>query len=411
MRKIIEKINTSLLLLVYLTSFIFIKMLRLDSQNYIYISMFFSWLLFLSYLVYELKYNTEKYKMLNINKIEAILFIYTIYSIILTLFIDNKAIFYTLNVTGAFIVAIPLIKILFENKKLFIIIKKFVLYIFIITSILSLIMLICGYSKVALDLNDGIIFTPAKHYLEYEGEIRLTWLMSQKSRYAAYCLLGIAYLFYEMKKSIFKCLFIILMYINLAFTSSITCFCMGLLFPIIFYRKNIIKFISRYKKIAIIIFTCLSGTGLGGIYLISLKRNIFTLGSRLYIWESAVKEIFTNPLGRIVMEDSFLMSNENLNFPFTNGHNLFLNEAIERGIIGLVLLILIFIAVGTIYFKYKKNEFIFVNIVFLLAGVMEHILSEEMLYIFILVNIVWIVQCLRSKERKNEKSISNYGCV
>ena len=236
----------------------------------------------------------------------------------------------------------------------------------------------------------------------WDHEIRLSWLTSHKSRYALYCLIGIFFVnynkFINKKMKVFT---IVLLYINLILSSSITSIAIGGLALIFILKDIILNLFSRFRWLKILTIIGVPVIGIVSIWIVSMKRNIFTLGSRLYIWQSAMQQIAIDPMGNVSMGSDFLMSNPNLDFQFTNGHNIFINELIERGIIGSILFIVLLLAMLFIYYKNRKIEYLVANILFIAGGCIDYTIASEMTYIFWFINALWIAESMRNFKSKN----------
>ena len=313
-----------------------------------------------------------------------------------------SGIVYSVNIVIPFITMLFLIYDFVNSDYIIEKLNKFIFYIFLITSIAAIVMVVLGYSKIDLSFEYGIYLTPTKTYLMWDHEIRLSWLTSHKSRYALYCLIGIFFVnynkFINKKMKVFT---IVLLYINLILSSSITSIAIGGLALIFILKDIILNLFSRFRWLKILTIIGVPVIGIVSIWIVSMKRNIFTLGSRLYIWQSAMQQIAIDPMGNVSMGSDFLMSNPNLDFQFTNGHNIFINELIERGIIGSILFIVLLLAMLFIYYKNRKIEYLVANILFIAGGCIDYTIASEMTYIFWFINALWIAESMRNFKSKN----------
>ncbi len=397
-----EKYNYIPIISVYFLALVLIKVIVLDNFNYI----FFVTIGSIGFIVYNLKSILGIKKLyVNINEFKWIvnsILIYTIFVLGLTVFKVPKAIIYSINILTPFLTMIFLIYDMVEYEYIILNIKKIIIYIFLGTSIAALIMLCFGYSKIDISFDHILTFIPTKDYIATDNEIRLAWLTSHKSRYALYCLIGILFIYNtNLVDRKIKNISILLLYINLFLTSSLTSIAIGIVAWILLQYKKIFEFINKHKwSKYIIIVTIFIGFITTVIY-ISGRRNILTLGSRLYIWQSAIGQIVKEPMGIVAMGKDFLMSNENLNFLFTNGHNIFLNELIERGVIGTVLFLFIFISIFKLFYNSKNYYYIYANIVCILGGLIDYTIAEEMTYIFWFINAIWCAESILYLKNRN----------
>lgn len=397
-----EKYNVIPIMILYLFALVLIKVIVIDNFNYFYFVTFISGI----FILYRIRIMVKMKGFLDRNRdlksFYYITSIYVIYVLILTLVKMPSVIVYSVNIVIPFITMLFLIYDFVNNDYIIEKLNKFIFYIFLITSIAAIAMVILGYSKIDLSFEYGIYLTPTKTYLMWDHEVRLSWLTSHKSRYALYCLIGIFFVNYNkfINKKM-KVLTIILLYINLILSSSITSITIGGLALIFILKDIILSLFRRFRVLKILTIIGVPVIGIVSIWIVSMKRNIFTLGSRLYIWQSAMHQIGSDPMGNVSMGSDFLMSNPNLDFQFTNGHNIFINELIERGIIGGILFIVLLLAMLFIYYKNRRIEYLIANILFIAGGCIDYTIASEMTYIFWFINALWIAESIRHLKSKN----------
>lgn len=397
-----EKYNAIPIMILYLFALVLIKVIVLDNFNYFYFVTLISGLFILYRIMVLGKMKGFLDRNRDLKPFYYIASIYVLYVLILTLVKMPSGIVYSVNIVIPFITMLFLIYDFVNSDYIIEKLNKFIFYIFLITAIAAIIMVILGYSKIDLSFEHGIYLTPTKTYLMWDHEIRLSWLTSHKSRYALYCLIGIFFVAYNKfinnKMKIFT---IILLYINLILSSSITSIAIGGLALIFILKDIILSLFRRFRWLKILTLVGVPVIGIIGIWIVSMKRNIFTLGSRLYIWQSAMHQIGSDPMGNVSMGSDFLMTNPNLDFPFTNGHNIFINELIERGIIGCILFVVLILAMLFIYYKNRKVEYLVANILFIAGGCIDYTIASEMTYIFWFINALWIAESIRHLKSKN----------
>ncbi|MDZ5254232.1 hypothetical protein [Clostridium sp. LIBA-8841] len=397
-----EKYNLIPIIVLYLFALVLIKVIVLDNFNYFYFVTLISGL----FILYRIRILGSIRGFLDKNRdlkpFYYITAIYAIYVLVLTLVKMPSAIVYSANIVIPFITMLFLIYDFVNSDYIIEKLNKFIFYIFLITAIAAIVMVILGYSKIDLSFEHGIYLTPTKTYLMWDHEIRLSWLTSHKSRYALYCLIGIFFVnynkFVNKKMKIFT---IILLYINLILSSSITSIAIGGLALIFILKDMILSLFCRFRWLKILTMVGVPIIGVVGIWIVSMKRNIFTLGSRLYIWQSAMHQIGSDPMGNVSMGSDFLMTNPNLDFPFTNGHNIFINELIERGIIGCILFVALILAMLFIYYRNRRIEYLVANILFIAGGCIDYTIAAEMTYIFWFINALWIAESIKNNRTEN----------
>lgn len=397
-----EKYNAIPIMILYLFTLVLIKVIVLDNFNYFYFVTLISGLFILYRIGIIVKMKGFLDRNRDLKYFYYIASIYVIYVLILTLVKMPSGIVYSVNIVIPFITMLFLIYDFVNSDYIIEKLNKFIFYIFLITSIAAIVMVVLGYSKIDLSFEYGIYLTPTKTYLMWDHEIRLSWLTSHKGRYALYCLIGIFFVnynkFINKKMKVFT---IVLLYINLILSSSITSIAIGGLALIFILKDIILNLFSRFRWLKILTIIGVPVIGIVSIWIVSVKRNIFTLGSRLYIWQSAMQQIAIDPMGNVSMGSDFLMSNPNLDFQFTNGHNIFINELIERGIIGSILFIVLLLAMLFIYYKNRKIEYLVANILFIAGGCIDYTIASEMTYIFWFINALWIAESMRNFKSKN----------
>ncbi|WP_270550080.1 O-antigen ligase family protein [Clostridium perfringens] len=397
-----EKYNAIPIMILYLFALVLIKVIVFDNFNYFYFVTLISGLFILYRIGIIVKMKGFLDRNRDLKYFYYIASIYVIYVLILTLVKMPSGIVYSVNIVIPFITMLFLIYDFVNSDYIIEKLNKFIFYIFLITSIAAIVMVILGYSKIDLSFEYGIYLTPTKTYLIWDHEVRLSWLTSHKSRYALYCLIGIFFVnynkFINKKMKVFT---IVLLYINLILSSSITSIAIGGLALIFILKDIILNSFSRFRWLKILTIIGVPAIGIVSIWIVSMKRNIFTLGSRLYIWQSAMQQIGSDPMGNVSMGSDFLMSNPNLDFQFTNGHNIFINELIERGIIGGILFIVVLLAMLFIYYKNRRIEYLVANILFIAGGCIDYTIASEMTYIFWFINALWIAESIRNFKSKN----------
>ena len=97
------------------------------------------------------------------------------------------------------------------------------------------------------------------------------------------------------------------------------------------------------------------------VWRMSRERNIWSLGSRTYIWSEGIRQILKNPLGIGTEFGSAKFSVPGISFQVYNCHNVFLNEMWRFSLPVGLLFTLIFISI-LIYSLKKKFSFLNIGI-------------------------------------------------
>lgn len=266
------------------------------------------------------------------------------------------------------------ISYLIENKDIFIKIIE-ILKVLIVFSIVSWgLFYILKIARIEFVGKNLSVLTFSMSQLEY-GEVRFEWLTRHKSEFANLCVLLSIYITYLFKNNIYKKALIICCLIGISLSKSSTAF---IIFIIILIGIISIKFISLPKKIknrmAIANIYCASIIGIVYLNIDKLLniltsllsgRDILTLGSRTYIWGAAITTLKNNYWGYGKSVGVNFIPNGYYDFTnYSNGHNTFLQEFLEAGVIGGTLFIIIVLCILIILFKEKwEAGLLFVSLI------------------------------------------------
>ncbi|MGL5870736.1 O-antigen ligase family protein [Clostridium chrysemydis] len=242
---------------------------------------------------------------------------------------------------------------------------NFITYIFIVSFILALGMYCLGYTNGAFSLDTILNLVSFDESRSLFGEVRLYWLLSHKARFAVYCYIGLLFIVRNNNlNNRVKVIGIVSSFICIILSNSM----MGIViylfvgFMLIIDKFKIITKVKNSKKakIVLVVLAIISiVVGVIVLVIISKKRNIWTLGSRTFIWSAGLDVIKNNINGIGVMPNEFWIEAfyNNKIFYFTNGHNNYLNEIIEVGIpVGLLYIGSI---IGLIIKFFKRHDWIF----------------------------------------------------
>lgn len=366
---------------------------------------------FIISLVYIFSYilagliNRKKHKIhISLN---IIVLLYVLYSIFLTILIDKSNMLYTITIIIAPVVFILLIND-FRDNKLYKETRIFIIYIFIIVSILSIILYLSGNSQIFIS-KTGFTFISSQQYLDTFGEKRLSWMMSHKSRFALFCTLGVGLVLSEDRFSfIKKILFSLILLINIFLSDSMTSVAVTSLIVLYYFYGTIRKRINKYLIIpfTLIALSVILLFSYRYLYTLNDKRNVSTLGSRTIIWELAVDKIKSNPLGIVKISQNDYLSEDTNSVIYSNGHNVFLNEAIARGIIGGILYLLIFIDLLKHFYNTKQRFKFILLLGIIIEACMDATINTEMLYCFwYCMSILYFDNTLKQKDIYENKKL------
>ena len=259
---------------------------------------------------------------------------------------------------------------------------NFIIAVFTLSVLCSLIFYLWG--------GEAIILNMDKITIRRQGvfsDSRLTWLFIHKSAYGL-LIDAVLSLIIRKKNNIQKYLLIILYFIALYFVNSMVSLVSAILIVFAEYIRT--KEITKQKIIRV----CLLMVGISIIsvvlyYYIILKRDLSTLGSRLYIW-NAVPELFKkypHGMGLDFANETFVV--DVMGFTANNLHNVILNEILHYGrYIGILFLVLlIYIPIHFIRFSKNKVSDIILIVAMLLPMVFDQALNDLTfpLYMLILV--------------------------
>ncbi|MGL4849563.1 MAG: O-antigen ligase family protein [Clostridium sp.] len=262
--------------------------------------------------------------------------------------------------------------------------------IFIIAGVLGIIMYLMKYTNGAFSLDKIMEFQTFNESIDLYGEIRFYWLLSHKSRYTMYCLIGSIFILNsELKKQV-KVSGLVLMTINTLMSNSMIgiMIYMIVVFVGIMDKLDIISKLfgiaKKNKKITIgaLIFSIV--IGFSGMVIVSKQRDLSTLGARTFIWEAGIQNVKDNPKGIVEMPSNNWIKAEfeGDEYYFTNAHNMYINEFLEGGVILGIMYIGVALILCIYYFKSKDIVFSLFLIMFIgLYSNFESINTREMPYI------------------------------
>ncbi|SHE37228.1 O-antigen ligase family protein [Clostridium fallax] len=397
MRK--EKLNYYLVmfLMFFTYGLIFAKTVHIKGAIYqINTPMLATGVFLLVFIIFNIRYLRNYIEFWMDRKIGfLIIFIYIVYSMILPFVINPDFAFQTFMKILPLILFIFLYPYLMECDYLDKVLN-FIAYIFVIAGILAFIMYALGYCGAGLSLHTVVRLVSKQETLNSFGEKRLFWILTHKSRYAAFCIIGIIIIYKDkLMPNIIKYFGIIINLIDLYLANSMTYLAvfvvMTVLYLIYSKRENIKErfsyiFKNPISKIILAIIVCgiIALGSFGFVKYLGEKRDVLTIGHRTDIWKATLREIGKHPEGIIKMPDDPWIRTEKFQdyVKFTNGHNIFFNEAILNGVAGAILYGIVLIYFLILLGKKKDKIYLFGFIAIILGAMFDNVMDCEFLYIF-----------------------------
>ncbi|MFC7371389.1 O-antigen ligase family protein [Fictibacillus iocasae] len=338
-------------------------------------------------LIFLLLFN---YKHLRIHSNDLLLIslilIYTFYLTINAMIIDPSKLIYALQKSLPFYVFILLIITFKKNIKAILLVQKIIGYSLIFCMLSALLLFFLGFSNIYLSSKTIISLISNQYYLDVFGETRLQFMSTHKSRFGVLCIFSlIIILKHQNLNKIFKLLIIVVIMVNLYFSSSYTSLLLAacVLFFCIFNYLKSTKSINKYTKLIMFKFFLIMLFSLILLFFNfgnSKGKDFSNMGDRLYIWQASIYQICNNPWGIVTVDNNFYFKNPDRNLDLKSAHNIILNEGIESGLLGMFMLSIIFLL---IFKKLRKDRLLFLGtLVVFLAGMFDIILYENMNYIF-----------------------------
>lgn len=387
----------NLIILMYLLGIVFIVPIDINNTT------IYSGTIINSIFIIVIIFKLPQFKFTNIEKILSVLvFLYCITSMLNLFFMEEKYIFYTIN---KLIPLVSLVLLIGYSNSNNIDINRIFRYLLVFMSLIivgSFIMYIIGYSGIKI-INGRITLLSNQYYIDMFGEPRMSWLFTHKSRFAIVCFINIGLLMINREiNKIVKDLLIIISLVDIYYSSTKTILYISLVVVAIYYFKEKFKTKrDKYLKYSI-------GTFLLVIIMIiipkvinalSTTRQLFSLGGRAYLWEAGVKKALENlnGIGRF-SEINWLRTEKLYGGVYTNAHNMFINEIIERGILPGIIFIFIFVLLA-IMMKNKISKCVILGCI--ASAMMDNTLTSEISYIFWIIMFIYYKYDNQYITRKN----------
>lgn len=383
--KIMSNKLTNYVIFLYFCAILFVFPISVDS-TIIYLGTIFNILFILGIMfnMHRIKYSKKELIFI------CLIIIYLTFSMLNLIIIKQNYIIYVINKSIPMITFIFLIGL---NNNHIIDMKKINKYVLIFTNfiiIASIILFLFGFSGIHYE-NGRIGLVTKNYYLDLFGETRMSWLFTHKSRFAAFCLMNIGLVILsDIKTKTIKFIFIFISLIDIYFSSNKTILILSIIALLFSFMQNNFKI----KKLKMLLLSMLSFITIYIMWLfprviINLQktRDVDSLGGRIYIWLAGIEKLKENPFGiGKFTEANWLVSSNLPGGVYTNAHNMFINEGIERGIfVGIIFVIMHFFIINML----EKSRIKYILISVILSAMMDNTLTSEITYIFWLLIFIY----------------------
>lgn len=303
------------------------------------------------------KHQTNKHHRTFIIYLSIMLVLYTFSSIYVN-FIHSRWLWETFNVTFAFSFFIVLLYLGGQSSTSKRTIIRFLIGSQTLTSLLAIITYFVGYTSVSF-MNGEIAFFPHDPNL-YEK--RFSWIYYHKSQYCFILLLFIGLLFAYKKYFKNQLLFIfcnlvclVCIILSHTYTALFAAFLIFVGYFIDYIKPRLKKINPKRLLYLLPIFILIFWI----IYKMSQERDIWSLGSRTYIWSESIRQILQNPLGVGNAFGPISFPVPGISFEVYNCHNVFLNEMYRFSLPVGLLFTIIFLSIMVYSLR---NHFSFLNV-------------------------------------------------
>ncbi|MEA5271764.1 O-antigen ligase family protein [Clostridium perfringens] len=215
------------------------------------------------------------------------------------------------------------------------------------------------------------------------NEKRINGFTSHKSSYALICYISILFTKVSNDSKLKKYIIYFIIELSILLSNSMMGIAVSLITLLLFILmdfKNINKYIKIIIYSSIIPLIVLFGDKI--YYYISKARDISTAGGRFYIWNSYIKLMLQNKLGIAKLTADKLIKSNEWDFYYYNAHNVFIQEFLERGIIGGILFVAIFIFFALNFIKIKRIDLFIGVIGIILICNMDYAIAKESIFFF-----------------------------
>ncbi|EIA18231.1 hypothetical protein HA1_02512 [Clostridium perfringens F262] len=377
-----SNIKVYLLYILYFFSCFFIVSINVEVSDSLKIySGFFVSVVIIFISIFKILFLDKK---IIIRRTDFILFLivimYSIYSLILTLYLRSDLL-YTIQIISPILCIIFLNYMFYEKdlcEKMYILIKN-TLIIYVIIFTLLYFGGYCGLESYGYKIN---LVNQSEMIIRF-NEKRINGFTSHKSSYALICYISILFTKVSNDSKLKKYIIYFIIELSILLSNSMMGIAVSLITLLLFILMDFQK-INKYIKIiiysSIIPFIVLFGDKI--YYYISKARDISTAGGRFYIWSSYIKLMLQNKLGIAKLTADKLIKSNEWDFYYYNAHNVFIEEFLERGIIGGVLFVAIFIFFALKFIKIKRIDLFMGIIGITLICNMDYAIAKESIFFF-----------------------------
>lgn len=273
-----------------------------------------------------------------------------------------------------------------------------IIFIFTVAVVISVLANIFNLDAIWCDLED--------FHLRGEGAFndrRLTWVYMHKSSYGL-LLVGVLALILKKKDLKYRKLLIALYAVAALLINSMVS--LGSFILVLFSYYISTKKIDKKFAIRLMLFSIVGLIiGILAFYYIALKRDLSSLGGRMYIWAMYAEKIIHYPvgMGKDFYSVRFWMADaKNARF-INNFHNVFLNEIIHYSMpVGvLYAMIIMFLPVRCVFTKKMKLKNIILAIALILPAMGDQAINDLVLPLYILI----LYLCFTEYEKVPSKSM------
>lgn len=339
---------------------IFIFPIRVNSNVYLssIVSIIISSIIFLQIVANREKYRLNRKKIIHIMILLCIAYI--LYQIFQIVMIKGDILFHVEKI-GPVLLLVMSYTYLRKNRDLANILVNFVKKIIIISIFTWMLFYIFKISRIDI-INKSIDIIRFSDPLSLYGEIRFEWLTRHKSEFAVLCIFFSIFIVNIYKSRLIKIMLLISCFIGVLLSKSNTALIIYSLFILVIISIKIntiikdtnlrIVFTSLYMIFGSIILFLNINKIVSILEKVLENRNLETLGSRTFIWGSAITTLKNNYLGYGSKVGENFIPNGFYSFTtYSNAHNSYLQDLLESGIVGGTIFILISIIIMIILLR------------------------------------------------------------
>ena len=237
----------------------------------------------------------------------------------------------------------------YRDDDTFILLENFIVSMFTLSVLCSLAFYLWG--------GDAIILNMEKIVIRRQGvfsDSRLTWLFIHKSAYGL-LINAVLSLIVKRRNGMKRTALIILYLIALCFVNSMVSLASAILIIISEYIKT--KEITREFLIRLCLMICGASVICFALYYyVIMKKDLSTLGSRLYIWSAVPQLLKKYPHGMGLEFANVTFVVDVMGFNANNLHNVLLNEVLHYGLYAGILFLILLIYIPLYCIKISKNR-------------------------------------------------------